>query len=93
MPKPPVRPKGWPTPIVTQEHVDLYFPNLYAKGWNIIYRTSKSKEGSPVSDETKATPSLEVRLMIQSQEMIADLENVVKDLERKEKVNDALHLF
>ena len=90
--KPPARPKGWPTPIITQDHVDQYFPSLYSRGWSILYRAQKPKEDGAASEEIIVVPSLETRLMIQSKDMLLDLETLVRELEPKEKVSITLYI-
>ena len=79
---PPERPKKWPTPLVTQQDVDTYFHSLYANGWSIRYRRQPTG-GAIVS-------TLETSLVVRAQSVLSELVDLVRGLEKVEKVCGAI---
>ncbi|KAH8119436.1 hypothetical protein DFH11DRAFT_1722941 [Phellopilus nigrolimitatus] len=50
--EPPIPVHGWPTPLVTQEDIDKYFPALYAHEWSVSKHIweKRDKTGKPTGE-------------------------------------------
>lgn len=85
--EPPARPRGWPTPVVSQEDVQHYFPYLYSRGWFVEHDT-------PVESGQRGVPALAKHFLrltpdggtTWDQQRNPNFRAVVQALERQEKV-------
>ncbi|KAI5123885.1 hypothetical protein M0805_005702 [Coniferiporia weirii] len=90
---PPEPVRGWPTPLVTQENVDMYFPALYARGWFVEYisqdKVATAEDGSSFNVPTRTAAlgvNLRFRLLTGGEAGSAEkaLEAMVAELEERE---------